>query len=1612
MKKFYSTFSKCVFAFIFILLNSNSILAQSIANYTTTRTTSIVYSSIASTGNAIDSWRNNVSFTQDDNRSNPVDIGFDFWYNGTRYTQFSVSTNGFVDFSSSTADGGPSAGPYSYDNTQFTGNGAGTWLAIAPFYDDMTAQGGVDALGNSIKYLVSGTAPNRVLTVEWINMAVYLNTTPSINFQVKLYETTGVIEFIYGTMTQGTNAFTYTCGINAATLNNAPTAAQLKCQQTANSNTFNNGQQNGLTTLPANNSMIRFSPPVTTPSPSGALSFTGVSQTGMTVNWTNWCTNEVGYVVYSSTDNVNFSFVGQTATNTTNYAVTGLLPGTLYYWRLYAVTDGFLSAAISGQQSTNAAGNKFSTGSGNWNTAGSWTPAGVPTASDNVTIRNGHTITVNTDAFCNTLTVGEGTSGILRVGNNNTVRNITVNSNITINAGATFDVTTGSNATHLLTLKGNLTNNGTLNFATDGNSLCNITFSKNGNVTYSGTGATNNFNLVALNLGTSISNTLDIITPSFTAPSNFLTLTNGVFKLSTTGTTNLTPFTALALINNTSGINVNSATATVNFPAGISLYGNLIVNNGAVNIGDAVNENVASNGGVFQIFGGTVRVAGQYYSVNINNLAKFTISGGTLTLPTVGCTSTSIAPFHINGVGSTFNMTGGTIIIERSGGANLGYTAIGITNSSVTGGTLQIGNASTPLAQTMNINSSARVGNLLVNSTNATAILNTNSLTVTNNITINSGVLNANNLNFTLGGNWLDAGAFTPGTGTVIFNGTNQSITKAAGETFNNLTLAGSATKTLGGILTTNGNLTINSGVTLDVSASDFTLNVKRNWVNNGTFNARNGTVFFNGTVAQTVGGSASATFRNITTSNTAGVSLLTAQNLSGTLTASIGTFALGTVGLTLLSDASGTARIATIPAAADVTGNITMQRYIPAGTDGWMFIATPVSGATLQQWDDDFITGGFTGSQYPPPTVTNASIVSYDETLSGIYDDGYVEPTNITNPITANKGYWAYIMNAPVTIDVTGTLLKKNISIPVTYTDDPAQPASEDGWNLIANPYPSTIDWNAAGWTKTNIANAVYTYSPTLDQYTSYVGGIGTNGGSNLIASSQAFLVQATGPSPVLQITETVKNASDGLFIRSNQQMITDYLLKLDLGGAGYTDETVIRFNENATTNFDLGLDANKFYSFNTDVPGISSIQDTFNLSINSLPLLTNDLQIPIMVKVGITGSYTISLDSLTNMPTSACLILTDLLNGNQIDLRTTPSYTFSIPSSTTTPRFMLNIGKPIGLLAQAPQCSGLSNGNVIATGLGIGPWNYTWQNDQGQVVQSHSNVIGSDTLQNIPAGEYTVIVGGNTGLCGGLMTETILVEEPSAINIQASVISSSCSGVSDGAILLQSSTTDLASSTFVWSNGVNVVNNENIPAGNYSLTITDSAGCSASFNYVISDSSIVDALFTMSTDTLFLDENSTVAFSNYSSGATNFEWDFGDGSAIETAVNPIHTYLNDGLYSVQLTVSNGACSDTITQNLYVLNTTGINSPDFNESIQIVADNNVYQIVFNFSDPIPVRVSLFNALGQQVLNEVQKVVQNERLSFNLSELSSGVYYFNILTDEQGMKTVKKIIKN
>lgn len=159
-------------------------------------------------------------------------------------------------------------------------------------------------------------------------------------------------------------------------------------------------------------------------------------------------------------------------------------------------------------------------------------------------------------------------------------------------------------------------------------------------------------------------------------------------------------------------------------------------------------------------------------------------------------------------------------------------------------------------------------------------------------------------------GGTMTGGTFTASTGTVNYNGTNQTI---GSYTYNNLTLSGSGTKTAASGRTINGNLTLGSGT--DFTAGAFTHNIAGNWINNGgTFTNTGSTINLNG-AAQSIGGTSATTFNNLTLagSNTKTFNYSTAIGgtltiISGTAVANLGTFTTHTAN-TLIMD--GISRVA-----------------------------------------------------------------------------------------------------------------------------------------------------------------------------------------------------------------------------------------------------------------------------------------------------------------------------------------------------------------------------------------------------------------------------------------------------------------------------------------------------------------------------------------------------------------------------------------------------------------------------------------------------------------------------------------------------------------------------
>src|SRR4051812_505565 len=109
------------------------------------------------------------------------DIGFDFWYDGVRYTRFSVNSDGLchlgtpqVSTSSSNSLGNTSDAP-----------------KIVAYWDDLLL-----GTNGKVHYKIVGSSPNRRLVIEWLNEQIprnILNSPGAGTFQMWLFESTGMI---------------------------------------------------------------------------------------------------------------------------------------------------------------------------------------------------------------------------------------------------------------------------------------------------------------------------------------------------------------------------------------------------------------------------------------------------------------------------------------------------------------------------------------------------------------------------------------------------------------------------------------------------------------------------------------------------------------------------------------------------------------------------------------------------------------------------------------------------------------------------------------------------------------------------------------------------------------------------------------------------------------------------------------------------------------------------------------------------------------------------------------------------------------------------------------------------------------------------------------------------------------------------------------------------------------------------------------------------------------------------------------------------------------------------------------------------------------------------
>jgi len=314
--------------------------------------------------------------------------------------------------------------------------------------------------------------------------------------------------------------------------------------------------------------------------------------------------------------------------------------------------------------------------------------------------------------------------------------------------------------------------------------------------------------------------------------------------------------------------------------------------------------------------------------------------------------------------------------------------------------------------------------------------------------------------------------------------------------------------------------------------------------------------------------------------------------------------------------------------------GQAEIQRYLSNGE--WHLISSPVSGATAAMFTDDYL-------QY------------YSET-EYLYHE--IESTGtVLNPMQG-YGFWS-VAGSPTTEVFQGTPNSGSQSMGFTQTDfvDDAQ----EGYNLLGNPYPSAIDWDAVT-IPAELSGAFWVFDPSIGadgDYLYYInGGGGANTTTQYIASGQGFFVRATSGDGTLQFTDAIRVHNTQNFYKETQ---SQEMIVINAHANNISSKTAVRFNPEATAQTDRLFDVNKLSSGSADVPVVYTECENEKMAINTLPSIAEHQVIPVYFKCGTPGNYSFQIDGVNSINAATPVFLEDVASGQYIDLRKSDSYSFA---------------------------------------------------------------------------------------------------------------------------------------------------------------------------------------------------------------------------------------------------------------------------------------------------------------------------------------------------------------
>ncbi|WP_276373558.1 T9SS type A sorting domain-containing protein [Chryseolinea sp. H1M3-3] len=719
-----------------------------------------------------------------------------------------------------------------------------------------------------------------------------------------------------------------------------------------------------------------------------------------------------------------------------------------------------------------------------------------------------------------------------------------------------------------------------------------------------------------------------------------------------------------------------TANTTINNTNNVSLVGNVTIN-GALNQVE----------GVLLIGSNTLTLGGAYSRTNgyfgISTLSNVVINGsgnfGDLLLSPVQFPNNPMNNLTINRsggtvflgnsliVGGAFTQTNGTFSLGQFSAYTLtlrgNYVQSGSASLAVFDNSTLVVEGTGSLPTNVNI-AGPNLFSLTMNRPAAT-FTSSSPLTLTN-LNLFNGVVNNPSFNITMAPNGLvtrySGGSITQVLGAIssydvlydiatdITTGNELPFTSPVTTRLGNLTKQGT------GLLTLNHDIVVNKTFNVLQGSFDIGTNndvaIGEDLLVAGTLLSGESKVSFIGAAPQQIDATTPLTLFDLevnqTTTSTVALSAGTNLDIQNSLAINSGSvFNAGNEQLRLLSTPTRTANVNQLPSGASITGSVIVQRYLPkvVAREGFHYLASPVSNATLADWDVELPLDK--SYRWNEPTQAWAAITS-------------------GTALTSGRGFLIYVnATSTFTYDSRGILGQGNVNVPVTSTTPIVN--GYEGLNLVGNPYPSAIDWDNmtlppaiynAVYLRDNYGNSGQGTEP--DILVSYVDGIGTPSGyGGTIAQGQSFFVYASA-NATLTFTEAAKTSvTNTQFYKKGE---IPNVLRIVLNGNEIKDEAVIRLREGATDQFDGQFDAYKVSMQNKNAHLSSLTSDNIKAVINALGTAECNKIIPLVTEGMQQGTYTLNFVGMESFDSFINIGLLDVVEKKRIDIRSQKEYSFTV--------------------------------------------------------------------------------------------------------------------------------------------------------------------------------------------------------------------------------------------------------------------------------------------------------------------------------------------------------------